>query len=156
MNCVSGKCWWPLTPSRAAGGGLTALQQLEHSVRSVLFLCFQCISPFFFFYLIGRGQIPVALWNPEFVSKAVKIRAPFVIEGFFFFSPLKLQITQSRIDLFFFSFFLSLLSFDSNAKWLSSWDFAQLFLSTSRHRSHRGIIAWHLGVNPFETAADYS
>lgn len=113
-------------------------------------------SLFFFFFLIGRGQIPVALWNPEFVSKAVKIRAPFVIEGFFFFSPLKLQITQSRIDLFFFSFFLSLLSFDSNAKWLSSWDFAQLFLSTSRHRSHRGIIAWHLGVNPFETAADYS
>lgn len=113
-------------------------------------------SLFFFFFLIGRGQIPVALWNPEFVSKAVKIRAPFVIEGFFFFSPLKLQITQSRIDLFFFLFFLSLLSFDSNAKWLSSWDFAQLFLSTSRHRSHRGIIAWHLGVNPFETAADYS
>lgn len=113
-------------------------------------------SLFFFFFLIGRGQIPVALWNPEFVSKAVKIRAPFVIEGFFFFLPWNFKLHKAGLIFFFFFFFLSLLSFDSNAKWLSSWDFAQLFLSTSRHRSHRGIIAWHLGVNPFETAADYS
>lgn len=69
------------------------------------FPVFSVYFSLFFFYLIGRGQIPVALWNPEFVSKAVKIRAPFVIEGFFFFLPWNFKLHKAGLIFFFFFFF---------------------------------------------------